>query len=156
MPANLSRWSILLLIEVSASIAGILAFSVTQTKQQCTVTTVQSFPQVISMELGVNYGNTSTNSWRRLQMPWCTTLLSAMHLAGWNLHTKNYGSLGVFILGINGVDQSTLAGTYWQWYTWQGGHWILGPVGASAATVNENEMFLWYLAPANAGPPPPP
>jgi len=89
-----------------------------------------------------------------MQIPRCTSLYAAMQLAGWHMSTKSYGNLGVYIQGINGVPQS--AGAYWQWYSWTGRSWSLGPVGASSYTLNSDDMILWYLASSNAGPPPPP
>lgn len=156
MPWKLSKWALLLLIEISLAVGGVLAVVTIDPVSHCTSVSSQGSPQIISASLGVNYGNSSTNYWIHLQVPECTTLLTGMQLAGWHLQTKNYGSLGVFVLGINGVEQSSTAGTYWQWYSWTGGHWLLGPVGASSYSMNNDEMILWYLAAANAGHPPPP
>ncbi len=153
---KLSKWTLLLLIELSAAMGGILAVAVLDPASQCMTPSSQGSPQIISISVGVNYGNSSPNHWNHLQVPECTTLYTGMQLAGWRLQIKNYGSLGIFILGINGVQQSSTTGTYWQWYSWEGGRWLIGPVGASSYTMNDAEMVLWYLAPSNAGPPPPP
>ncbi len=156
MPWKLSKWTLLLLIEISVAAAGVLAVVIIDPIGHCTSASSQGSAQIIPVSLGVNYGNSSTNYWTDLQVPECTTLYAGMQLAGWHLETKNYGSLGIFILGINGVEQSSTAGTYWQWYSWSEGHWLLGPVGASSYSMNNDEMILWYLAAANGSPPPPP
>ncbi len=77
-----------------------------------------------------------------MRVPVCATLYNAMQLTGWRMNTKSYGSLGVFILGINGVDQS--GGAYWQWYSWKSNQWALGQVGASSYIIQSGDMILWY------------
>jgi uncharacterized protein DUF4430 len=153
---KLSKWTLFLLIEITAATAAVLVVVITDPVGHCTNSLKQGFPQIISVHLGLNYGNSSTNYWTHLQVPECTTLYTGMQLAGWSLQTKNYGSLGVFIFGINGVEQSSTAGTYWQWYSWTEAHWSLGPVGASSYSMNNEEVIIWYLAAASASPPPPP
>ncbi len=154
MKWKFSKWTLLLLIEISVAMAAVVAVVITYPVGNCANSSNHGFPQIISVSLGVNYGNSSTNYWTHLPVPECTTLYTGMQLAGWHIQTKNYGSLGVFILGINGVEQSSTAGTYWQWYSWIGGHWLLGPAGASSYSMNNDEMILWYLAAAGTGPPP--
>jgi uncharacterized protein DUF4430 len=152
---KLSKWTVLLLIEISIGVGSVAAVLTIDPVSQCTNASTQGSPQIISVSLGVNYGNSSSNQWTHLQVAECTTLYTGMQLAGWHLQTRNYGSLGVFILGINGVEQSSTAGSYWQWYYWNVTRWLLGPVGASSYVLNNNDAVLWYLAPPNAGPPPP-
>ena len=156
MTWKLSKWTFLFLVEIALAVGGVLAVVTIDPVSHCVSTPSQSSPQILSVSLGVNYGNSSTSHWTHIQVPECTTLYTGMQLVGWHIQTKNYGSLGIFILGINGVEQSSTAGTYWQWYYWTGGRWFLGPVGASSYTLDGDEMILWYLAAANAGPPPPP
>lgn len=147
------KWLPLLVVELLIAGAGLLyVFTLQPT---CSSRSASS-PAGLPLELGLNYGNSTISDWKSIRVPVCTTLYNAMQLTGWRMNTKSYGSLGVFIVGINGVEQS--GGAYWQWYSYTGSHWNLGSVGASAYVVQPNDSILWYYGtntPSTIAPPQP-
>lgn len=134
-----SKWLPLLFVELLIAGAGLLyVFTFQPSCSSQSASSSAGFP----IDLGLNYGNSTTSDWRSMQVPVCATLYDTMQLAGWRMNTKSYGSLGVFIIGINGVEQS--GGAYWQWYGWRPNQWNLGPVGASSYMIQSGDMILWY------------
>jgi len=134
-----SRWLPLLLMELLIAGAGLLYVFTLQ--PSCSSQSTSSSAG-LPLNLGLNYGNSTSSQWRIMQVPVCATLYNAMQLTGWRMDTKSYGSLGVFIVGINGVEQSSAA--YWQWYSWKSNHWALGLTGASSYMIQSGDMILWY------------
>ncbi len=134
-----SKWFPLLVVELLIAGGGLLyVLTLHPTCSSQSASSLTGLP----LDLGLNYGNSTTSHWGAMRVPVCATLYSAMQLSGWRMNTKSYGSLGVFIIGINGVEQS--GGAYWQWYSWKSNHWALGPVGASSYMIQSGDMILWY------------
>ncbi len=139
MAVTISKWLPLLVVQLLVAGAGLLYVF---TLQPSCSSQSASYSEGLSLNLGLNYGNSTTSQWRSMRVPFCTNLYNAMQLSGWRMDTKSYGGLGVFIVGINGVEQS--GGAYWQWYSWKSGQWALGPVGASSYMIQNGDKILWY------------
>lgn len=133
-----SKWLPILIVELLIAGAGLL-YVFTLQPRCSSASSSEGFP----IDLGLNYGNSTGSLWRSMRVPACATLYDAMRLTGWRMDTKSYGSLGVFIAGINGVEQTGAA--YWQWYSWAGSRWSLGLVGASSYVIRGGEIVLWYF-----------
>ena len=139
MAVSASKWLPLLFVELLIAGAGLLyVFTLQPTCSGPSASSSAGLP----LNLGLNYGNSTTSHWGTLRVPVCATLYNAMQLTGWRMNTKSYGSLGIFIIGINGVEQS--GGAYWQWYSWKSNQWALGSVGASSYIIQSGDMILWY------------
>lgn len=146
-----SKWLPLLVVELTIAGGGLLyVFTLQPTCSSRSASSSVGLP----IDLGLNYGNSTDAVWKSMRTPVCATLYDTMRLTGWRMDTRWYGSLGVFILGINGVEQT--GGAYWQWYSWAGNHWSLGMVGASVYVIQSNDSILWYYgssAPTAIAPP---
>ncbi len=139
MAVIVSKWLPLLVMELLIAGAGLLYVF---TLQPSCSNQAAFYSEGLPLDLGLNYGNSTNSQWRSMRVPVCTSLYNAMQLSGWRMNTKSYGSLGVFIVGINGVEQS--GGAYWQWYSWKSNHWTLGLMGASSYMIQNGDRILWY------------
>lgn len=60
---------------------------------------------------------------------------------------------GVFVTGINGVNQH--GDYYWFWYRWdpEARDWTLGETGADSYILKRGDVLAWYLADTSSWPP---
>jgi len=83
---------------------------------------------------------------------------------GWNLFNLTLYALGgrvdyqaypfgVFVTGINGVNQ--YGSHYWFWYRWdpEARDWTLGETGADSYILKRDDVLAWYLADTSSWPP---
>ncbi|MEM3671462.1 MAG: hypothetical protein QW767_06950 [Thermoprotei archaeon] len=110
-----------------------------------------------TIEVNLGYGVQGHQlKWSNISVSEGTSLYGAMVKAGWNV---NYTSskdplLGIFVTGINGIQQNTSSGMYWTYWIYTGtaqSCWFSGPSAANFYLLAVNkETVVWYLSAYNA------
>lgn len=96
-----------------------------------------------SINLGIDYGN-GTRIWYNGTKG--LTLYDAMQEAGWKIDGKSYGTMGIFVEAINGVEQSMSESKYWGWWSWTDYGWSHGGSACDKYVVSHGETILWYYS----------
>jgi hypothetical protein len=95
------------------------------------------------INLGIDYGN-GTRIWfngtRGL------TLYDAMLEAGWKVDAESYGTMGLYVKAINGVEQSIEQSRYWTWWMWTSLGWAHGGSACDKYVLSNGETILWYYS----------
>lgn len=108
---------------------------------------------IISANLGLNYGNGSGVVWfNGTSIKAGATLLELTRL----VVAVNYSEslLGASMNEIENVSNSYPK--WWMWWSWSSSGWVLGSVASDKYVVSGNETLLWFYQDISIYPPPPP
>jgi len=97
----------------------------------------------VLINLGIDYAN-GTRQWFNGTIG--ATLYDAMIRAGWNVETKSFGVMGLYVTSINGVEESAEKSKYWGWWTWTEYGWSHGGSACDKYIVGTGESILWYYS----------
>ncbi|MCL7401192.1 MAG: DUF4430 domain-containing protein [Thaumarchaeota archaeon] len=95
------------------------------------------------INLGIDYGN-GTRHWFNGTMG--LTLYDAMLKAGWRVDAEPYGTMGLYVKAINGVEQSIEQSMYWTWWLWTNLGWAHGGSACDKYVLSNGETILWYYS----------
>jgi hypothetical protein len=107
----------------------------------------------ISVNIGINYGN-STTVWNNNTKELTGMTLFKVTEDVANVTFDNSAGYGVYVESINNVSAAGLYG--WVWWLWSGKEWTLGPISAGAYAVSQGQTFMWYYESGQTWPPPSP
>lgn len=108
---------------------------------------------IITANLGINYGNGSRVIWfNDTRISAGSTLLRLTNLVCSVNYTDSLS--GATVNAINGVTNSNP--NWWVWWSASSYGWIFGSVASDKYVVGQNETLLWYYQNITTFPPPPP
>ncbi|MCJ7423469.1 hypothetical protein MUP01_04270 [Candidatus Bathyarchaeota archaeon] len=109
--------------------------------------------QIISVNLGINYGNGSAVHWfNETKTNAGSTLLDLTKLLASVNYTENVA--GASVNAIDDVPNSYPR--WWVWWSESSYGWTFGPVSCDKYVIGENETMLWYRQDISTYPPPSP
>ncbi len=141
-------WAIIALVflvwAVAAS-AGLAYYYQTSETQQRTINSLNSLITTTTyrFNLAINYGNGTVTWYNNTVIPIGFTLLNATE----KVATVQYDSsdFGVFITGINGVNQDPATSRYWVYDSLVNGTWEPVWISAAIYQVQQNDTLMWSL-----------
>ena len=112
---------------------------------------------VVSYTVNILLDNNGTKTWYNqtiIPIGWSLYNATVKVTNGNVSYSPVYGPS--FITAINGVSET--GSYYWMWWVWNSAShsWTLGPVGANAYTLNNNDTVAWYFENTNTTPYPSP
>jgi len=102
--------------------------------------------KVISINIGIDYGNGTIHWYNNTVIPRGTNVLSALILVSKVEYT--YAQYGAYITSINGIKEKIISkkeGYSWMWYLYnpETGKLEYGPVAADQYILSNNQTILW-------------
>lgn len=136
-----NMWALAAILVLCWAIAASLAASYYYYQYNFLLEKVEESEAVI--KLGIDYGN-STRIWYNGTRG--LTLYDAMLEAGWSIDAESYGTMGLYVKKINGVEQSAEQSRYWSWWVWTSLGWAHGGSACDKYIVSNGEIILWYYS----------
>jgi hypothetical protein len=137
--------ALIFLIWAVGATAGMAYYFQTSSTQQRTIDSLNSLitETTYKFNLAINYGNGTTVWHNGTVIPIGFTLLNATQ----EVATVQFDSsdFGIFITGINGVNQDTASSKYWVYDALVNGTWEPVWVSAAVYQVQHNDTLMWSL-----------
>lgn len=136
-----NRWALATLVMLCWAVAASSALGYYYYQYRDLTNRIESAQTTIN--LGIDYAN-GTRVWYNGTRG--VTLYDAMMEAGWEVKSKSYGVMGLYVTSINGVEESAEQSRYWSWWTWTEYGWAHGGSACDKYVVSDGETIIWYYS----------